>query len=282
MARQFGRLAVVGFNLEDDSRLEIDKLRVNFDVKKDDGTTPNTAVISVYNLNPENRGKIKRSKQVILSAGYRDGGDIRRGISFLGKVNRTTSKREGTEWITTTESGDGLEAFDAVTNKTFAAGTGIQAIFKEFVDDVKETGTQALSEIVNFFQRVAPNNKLVKGLTVSGPTIKAAQQLLEDLNFRYSYQDGALTIIEAAGFTNDSAVVISPRTGLIDRIELTDTGIAFKTLLDSEIKPSRRISVQDTDNDGLYVVNSLNHLGDTHQTGPVSWVTKVSQATPIQ
>lgn len=113
---QFGRRAqlVIGPKFTGSNGLvepplaKIFRTRITFDIEKDDGSNPNKAKISIYNLNEDSRNFIEQDKTaLILQVGYGDN----LSVLFFGDLakNGVTNKRVGPDIITTLEAGDSEE-----------------------------------------------------------------------------------------------------------------------------------------------------------------------------
>ena len=104
---------------DDDSGLDLSSLRITFDVIKKDEATPNTALISVYNVSRETFNKVaKEFTRVTLSAGYEDN----HSLIFNGTIKQVTFHKENaTDTLMTISAGDGDVAYNySVTNTTLA------------------------------------------------------------------------------------------------------------------------------------------------------------------
>jgi hypothetical protein len=96
--------------------LRVEKHRCAFRVEKTNKPEPNKAALQIWGLSREQRAQIEelrpkagaaRGVPVLIEAGYKSTG---LGQIYLGDLGTAYSKREGAEWITTIESGDGQAA----------------------------------------------------------------------------------------------------------------------------------------------------------------------------
>ena len=78
-------------------------MKVVFRCEKSTKTAPNKAEFTIYNLSKESRVKITKNDALILEAGY--SGNIK--TIYSGQVRWARTAREGPNWVTVIEVGDG-------------------------------------------------------------------------------------------------------------------------------------------------------------------------------
>ena len=97
-------------------------------------------------------------------------------------------------------------------------------------------------------------------------------------------QDGTLLIIGQSGTTNTNAVLLTPDTGMIGTpMPIEDTvnslevgeirrGWKVKSLLQGDINPADIIAIESRFVNGQFVIESVEHKGDTHSN---EWFSEV-------
>lgn len=273
--------------------LLVENLRVKFEVAKTIESAPNEAIVKIYNLHPDNEAKVKNEfDELIINAGYEDAMQL----VFRGNIKHVYRYREGNDYITEIEAGDGDKDFrKAVMNETLAAGTTTTQLVDRAVDTFKGLGNTTKGHVqVNDRSRI-------RGKVISGNTRDILHDVARESGANWSIQDGQLVIVSANGVLPGSAIVIRADTGMLGAPEINDKGIAVKCLLNPQIKvngaikldnngiKAKRIKAQALatkrekeetkqkdpvrlDPDGVYKVLKLTHRGDTRGQ---DWLTEV-------
>lgn len=238
---------------------EITDLRVRFKVKKNGGTEPNTAEVTITNLNIPIQ---KKGVKFILQAGYEDV-----GISqlFIGDVRTADRVRDGADWNTTLKSGDGERAFrHARVNESFAPGVKIPDVVKTVA------GKLGLS-LGNLDQKI-PNitGQFNQGYVAHGPASVELGKALAAAGYQYSIQDEQLQILKADEGTALMIPDLSPQSGLIGSPEFGTPEkkgakplLKVRCLLNGNIKLKCQVFVRSSRHNGPVRVEHLEHTGDT-------------------
>lgn len=212
-------------------------LRMQFEVIKTLRSKLNTALIRVFNLSPDNIGKIKGEFQdVLLKVGYEDAiSDL-----FRGQIRHVATYKDGTDWITEIDAADGdKDAQNATVNITLAAGT---------------TTTQAIQKIAGAFKAtsvghiVIKERKRLRGRVLCGLATDLLDDFAIDNDAHWSFQDGRLDIVRADSTLPTEAIVISAATGMLGAPEVDDKGIKVKCLLNPRLRCNGKIRI---DNAGV-------------------------------
>lgn len=233
-----------------------EKLRFDFDVEKTPIRKPNTCTLKITNLNSDSRAFVEKGMKLILAAGY----EQTSGNIFTGDVKRFEHRREGVDWITELEAGDGHKAItESYLNTTLAPGAKPEQILGKIKKamkgaDVSEGFTAAVSDIA----------QKTSGYTMDGNAGAELDQLLAGSGKQWSVQDGVLQIVESDGATDEPVVVLSPSSGLISVRKLEDGGLEVVGLIQHDIRPKRRVKVETEEISGVFVCQSVKHRGDTH------------------
>lgn len=264
--------------------LLIENLRIQFEIAKTVESSPNVAIIRIYNLASINEEKIKNEfDEIWLNAGY-DGAML---LIFRGNIKHVYRYREKNDYITEIEAADGDKDFrNAIMNETLAAGTTNAQIVDRAVKSFKSNGGTIKGHVqINDRARL-------RGKVVSGNTRNVLSDIAKESGANWSIQDGQLIIVKVSGVLPDEAIVITSETGMLNAPEVNDKGIAVKCLLNPQLRvngairldnkgiKAKRVQAQALatkrekeetkpkepvrpDPDGIYKVLKLTHKGDT-------------------
>lgn len=286
----------------------VENLRIKFEVAKTIESAPNVAIIKVYNLHPDNEAKIKNEfDEVLLNAGY----DGAMRLVFRGNIKHVYRYRDGNDYITEIEAGDGDKDFSkAVINETLAAGTTTGQLVDRAIGTFRGVGGTTKGHI-----QVIDRARL-RGKVVSGNTRDVLHDVARESGANWSIQDGQLVIVSTNDVLPGEAIVIRADTGMLGAPEINDKGIAVKCLLNSQIRVNGAIQLdnnsikakrqqaqtlatkrekQETnpplgreneqlvrlDPDGVYKVLKLTHKGDNRGTDWVSEIECIGLDQPI-
>jgi hypothetical protein len=257
--------------------------RVQFEIAKVNGRSPNTAMIKIYNLSQDNEGKIRGEfDDVLVTAGY-DGTAV---LVFRGNIRHADAYGEPPNRILQIDAADGDHDFrKATVNFSLASGT---------------TTNHAIDHVVAQLSNTTKGTVRVKDQTRSRGRVFCgmARDVLDDIaaenDAHWSIQDGALQIIPVDETLPTEAIVISAETGMISAPVRDDKGIKVKCLLNPRVKVGGKIWLNNnnfkesvrqaratlpgaktpkkhkaegklarTDPDGVYKVYRVDHKGDT-------------------
>jgi hypothetical protein len=220
--------------------LMVENLRIAFEVTKTVEAAPNIAVIKIYNLHPDNEAKIKNEyEEVLLNAGYEGAMQL----VFRGNIRHVYRYREGNDYITEIEAGDGDKDFrTAVMNETLAAGT---------------TNSQLVNRAVGTFNGVGGTTKghvqvddraRLRGKVISGNTRDVLNDVSRESGANWSIQDGQLTIVSTNDVLPGQATLIRADTGMLGAPEINDKGIVVRCLMNPMIRVNGALQL---DNNGI-------------------------------
>lgn len=263
--KQFGR--VLEFKIGNRKEcIIINNLRVTFSIKKTLSSEPNTAEISVYNLNNSNRNLIT-SKQyhfLELSVCYKE--DVLRLI-FCGDILTVENKLTGQDIITTMRCGDGHRAY---TEKT---------IIKTMQKGQKDS--DFLNEAVSSFgvqkgEINLPNDRILpRGKVMMCDTREVMHKIAINNNADWSIQDDQLVVIpKNKALANSEGWVISKTTGMIGSPKKSNEGLEITTLCNPHYRIGSLVRVDSvlTEYNGDYKIKSIEHNGDLYGT---NWHSKL-------
>lgn len=246
-------------------------LKMVFNIEKTRGSDPNKAKLSIWNLSAASRAKLQEKNcDVVIEAGYVDYVNQ----IFKGTMDFATNTREGTDWITTLEVGDGSkETKQSRINESFKAGTSAGQVLKKAAESLGlDTGN--LLDVVNGDGARSLLKQWVSGKVVSGKSSDVLDDISKSLGLDWSIQDRKLQFIDKgirkAGesqtvvTTKDPAVPLKPSKGLIGSPEVGEDGIVkARSLLNGELFPNRKIDLESLLIKGAYRIEKVVHDGDT-------------------
>lgn len=222
--------------------IEIDQLRVTFNIVRTATREPDTCEFTITNANETTRGAFAvKPVCARLEAGYGD--DLR--TLFIGDLIYASSRLDGKEWITTAQLGDGMRAFrNARIAQTFKAGvTVIEAL-------------EALAAKLNFTlpanvkRDASLRSQFAAGLSLAGSAQEQLQRMLAPFGYDWTVQNGRLVLLKSAEATATNAIQVDASTGLIGSPETgapsKDQKIpitTFQVLLNEQIMPGRLVEL---------------------------------------
>lgn len=249
----------------------VEGLRVQFRVEKNLASEPNTCDVTITNLAERTRGEVQdRPLYVRVDAGY--DGELQR--LFTGDLRWSNSVRNGADWETTLQLGDGARAFAfGRVNRSFRGGVTARTAVVEAAD--------ALGLTVKLSARAEAElqSQFAGGLSLIGLARDTLDQVLTPFGMSWSIQDGRLQILLADEARPEAPVLISQDTGMIGSPEFgaPETKgkkpiLKFKTLLHPELTPGTLVSVQSATINGRFRCERVAHMGDSRGR---EWYTEV-------
>jgi len=258
--------------------LDLEGLKILFEVKKTDSQTPNTAMIKVYNLNTATVKQIQDEfTRVVLQAGY----DSNYGVIFDGQIKATRKGKEnGTDTFVEISASDGDVAYNyAIVNQTLTAGA-TQA------DQIQIASiTMQQQGVSQGFVAETESASLPRGKVMYGQSREYLRKSTQRTESSWSIQDGKFQVVKNEGFLSGQAVVLNSKSGLVGTPEQTEGGIKARCLLNPLLRIGARVKIAESDiqtatlpntdpyappneqpeitKDGLYKILSIDFLGDT-------------------
>ena len=274
---------------------EFSGLRVSFDIEKTSDSSSNKAKISAYNLSEKSRFYLDKVKQafVILEVGYGERDTIiqdkktgllktvsepARDILFCGNITKSISQKQGPDWITIIESGDGDIAInETVVNKSYGPKTSFKTIVQDIINQMKDTGKVVSGAIKSIKEDIAQN-----GMSITGPAVKVLDDLLEKQGLQMSIQNNEIQIIPKGGKTLASAILLTPSCVLIGVPIKREggTGIEFQALIQTtKLNPGQQVKIESWNSqiNGFFNIVKSNYQGDTHDN---PWYIKCEATIP--
>ena len=271
--------------------IQVQNLRVSFNVKKTSTSDFNTASIQIYNLNAETRQKINAielGNLVTVKAGYIE---EKQEVLFVGNTVLTTIAIERPNAITKIEAQDGKTAMNQLKfSISYQAGSFGVKILKDILSrtaiDTKHIDWTKIHD-----------KQYKNGFCFQGDAKVLLTNVCNYLGAIWSIQNNQMKITPTTGSDTAKIVYLTPETGLIgspeklkdDAIALYGTqnkkkntikavgatgkkyrksiggGYKFKCLLQPFIEPGSVIQVKSEEIDNVkFRVVEVEHVGDTH------------------
>lgn len=260
------------FAQDEANAVQINNLRVAFQIEKTLRRTPNKCRIQVTNLASQTRAEFKKKPLYArLEVGY--DGQLER--IFAGDVHHAPSTREGADWTTQIEVLDGLRAlrFGRISKSLKSGATALNAVRVT----AKELGlTLRLSSAV----QAELGAQFSSGVSMQGSAADVMSRLLEPYGVNWSIQDGRLQVLlDSEVNSTTTEVLISQDTGMIGSPEYGDPPergkpptLKVKVLIYPSIQPGGAIRIDAREVKGRFKVLAVSHHGDTHGA---DWETEI-------
>lgn len=229
-----------------------------------------TCTIRVYNASPDTRAKLERKNAyVVLEAGYNN--DV--GIVFVGTVQRSFSRKEGTEIVTELQCKDSnVQLKTSRVSFSWPTGTKYSTIFKDVANAMKEQGVATgfiETSAKNLPSLPSPEETVAKGgYSYQGMTAGLLDKLCSQFSYTWYITLNELYIHPRTfnKFTvqydigNDLIKSIEPEQETQQEIPSIETPSRFKlvTFLDHRIKVGQLINITQGKNKGKYKVVSID------------------------
>lgn len=266
-----------GFAAELPNALRIEGLRVSFKIHKSNKPHPNTSEIAITNLSRASRGDIQgKGLRVILQAGYADNV----GQIFSGDVRVADHVRQGSDWITKLQLGDGERAYQwARATKSYAAGVQVREVIRQTIAMLELDPGNSAEKLAGI------SGQFLHGYAQHGRASAELTRLLESRGYDWSIQDGRVEILGPEETLNGTVPRISQSSGLIgspehgtDKKRAGAGALKVKSLLRPDLRPGSKFEVQAEGIRGLLRVERLVHSGDTHSN---DWFSEI-EAVPTR
>jgi hypothetical protein len=264
----YERTASLDIGPEGGTGVHITGVRIGFRVQKTATRSINSANIDIFNLSQTTREQIANTDNiVVVNAGYVEGSGEE--IVFRGDIDRFVHKHSPPDKIFNIEAGDG----ERVLRQTriavsFIGGTYAQEVLDEIVDQLPGIAVREY----DFGYEV----EFANGWSFVGPAADGLDKIARSLEAAWSLQNNEIQIVDIQGNNQTEAIHLSPTTGLIGSPEKLDDlenqleekkrppGFRVQTLLMPKIEPRGIVSIESSEITGLFTVESVEHIGDTH------------------
>jgi hypothetical protein len=259
--------------------LRVDGHRLHFHVEKSLKPEPNTCTLQVWNLSRAQRAQIEelrpkkgdtRGIPILIEAGYKDKGPQQ---IWLGDVRTISTERDGGDWITTLESGDGEKAGqNARINVSFGPGTTPDTALRAIV---KALGVDAgnVPVVLAKLRAAGVGQLFPKRAVLSGSAADHMTNFCRSAGLEWSIQDGAIQILDVGKTAAGFAVRLSPSTGLVGTPSVDPDGkLSCVSLIQPGLRPGSLLVLESATVHGNYRIERAVWDGDTHDT---AWYTEI-------
>lgn len=266
--KQFGRK--LSFQVIDKNGvgLDLSEFRVKFKTIQSDTQTPNTLVATIYNLKDDTSNRIGGEfTNVLLQAGYQE---ANYGVIFSGNIKWIErGKEKNTDKYLRIWAADGEQAYNfTVCNRALAAGTTAKDVMDYLTGEMAKNGVTKAGDVDHFVGLIPPvaasRGKVLMGMARDHLTDWSTKN-----GFRWSTQNGQLTLVPIGGYRPGEAVVLSSTTGLVGMPRADQGGVQARCLLNPLIRIGGLIELAHDD------INTLT----TNQTGLKYNDVQISAAT---
>lgn len=269
---QPGKAGASTFFGQEPNALIVTDMRVEFEVKRTIGKTPNPATIKISNLSDDSRSRFNRMPvYVILRAGH-DG--VLKPL-FEGNVSHSISELKSTDWETKAQVVDGGRAY-AHSEFTRAYAPPVRAL--QVLSDAAAAMGMSLPPEAE--QSAELRQALSAGVSVHGPTRDTLSKILAPYGFNWSVQNGRLQILKQGALNKRRAWIIDEDAGMIGSPDSTMphkpgkvAEVKIECLLFPEIVPGDAIQLTSRSFvKATFRVQDVHHRGDTHGN---EWLTSL-------
>lgn len=284
------------FNEQGDKSLEVtssehepNALRVDFRIERPGYRDIYYGEIRIFNLAPEYENAIiEEGYTVILEAGYRDGAY---GVIFKGNVFQVLWDRQDVvNTVLTLNCIDGL----LISANNFISMTVEQRSYQQDIIRKMAIASRQMIRIGRIDDQVEAK-QLPRGKVYFGEPKNYLQEYAQDNRCQYYVSDGEAQVSKIDSsltyLSEDEAFVINAENGLVGAPQQTHDAVIFRCLLNPNLmikNPPMLVKLDQTlirqekirrgvlqtrlDEDGLYRIAGITHIGDTRGT---EWYTDV-------
>ncbi len=286
---------------QDNEALNVSDLHCTFEVHKKRSQGGFYAVCRIYNLNTDTEDKlVMEGDRLIIEAGYiaqtstqetaEDGTtvttsqDLQYGKIFDGKIVWPSRSRDsGVDYVLTLMAVDGDQPLNLnFISKTVNRGLNSRRIIETVANDSEEkTPINAVSDGLS-------EQELPRGKVFFGKPYNYVQDVCRGNAASFYIEDGSLNVTRLQDVQKDEAIVVTPETGLIGTPQQIQMGVSFRLLLNPAVHLDTMIQIKGVqvneatatpnqqqaplDDDWIYQVCELTHIGDTRGN---DWYTEV-------
>ena len=255
--RQYPRRVRVEIEDSDRAALIVEEMRVVFDLRSENQSSPTPSTIKIYNLGKASASHIAEPGQVVrLYAGY---GDISDSDALaVSKILRVLHERSGLDRITTIVlDGSDSATRGAVISLEIPGTVGLREVVESVVE---EMGLGVDQEALN----AVPDEELEEGYSFNGAAKTALTKLLEPRGLTSYVVDGVVYFARPGQSFVRADFLLTERTGMIGSPSATENeGARAKMALNGSIVLDQLVEIRSEALDGLFKVTSVAHLGDT-------------------
>jgi hypothetical protein len=252
-----------------------DTYRIQFSITKSIDPEENSAEIVITNRQIDSL--ISNKSVVKLYAGYALSGGEK--LLFRGDVINVEHIIEGPDVHTVLTCKEGVVALREDVSLSYGEGTDIKKVLIDLAKKVQEAHklSKSLDPDMETFHFLSINTANVianSGYSYIGEPKPALDELCQALGLQWSMQNGKLQFIPRNGYTKVETFVLSPDSGLVGSVtpiesnkkgeERVVKGYKAQSLLFPEILPGDPVKFESKYKTGVFRVQEIEHVGDTH------------------
>ena len=215
--------------------LTVEDLHVVINMQTTDTTKPYIASIKIYNLAYENYLKIQKGTAIKIDAGYKDN----HSVIFDGKVHASRYGRINTvDTFTDIRCIAGAEFTKEFLNTTIKKDS-------KFTDVAEFVGKSTTYEMNNNVKTIS-ETRLIKSKTILNYPGLELSYFSKANNVFFIYRASSKTIdfVDLQSSFTLSPIILTPKTGLIGRPEITLEGIKGRSLLNKDITIGSTLKIE--------------------------------------
>jgi hypothetical protein len=286
MALYWKRFVKVTFGKRGDVGVAIEGLSIDFEVVKSDTSEVNTATIDIKNLNKTSRGILDNSTDLFVSIEVAYGSDKNYELLFQGDIITAVSIRQGVDWNTKIQAGDGHYDLKYVSyRKTFKNGYNSDLILSDIASGFRSIKLGDVAQL--------KGEKLIGSTTFSKKASDAIDQIVRQQGLTWFVDNEILRILSPSlVYDSSNALLLTPETGLLGspfaenmtipnwkrqtdestgkpekEISLTRqiSGLKFEALLNPLCSPGRGVEIKCKSVSGQYKIKKAAFRGSTRE-----------------
>jgi hypothetical protein len=240
-------------------------LRVQFKIVRALKKDPNTGEIIIYNLNKDNRVRLQEKNiPTTVEAGYVD------NVSqiFGGVLQFGSNVKQGTDWVTTIQTGDGGDIYKKARINTSLKGPTSMGELLNIAGEALGLKPGNLQEKVRDGSLRAELQEIVGGRVLSGSAEKVFSRIAKAMGYGWSIQNGQIQLLGPRETIDNRATVLKVvdgvTTGLIGSPEPGEKGVVkARALLQPDLVPGRKVQIISKEVNGFFRAEKVIFTGDT-------------------
>lgn len=250
-------------------------LAIEFDILRTTDRASNKATIGIWNLKEANRTILQeKGLEMVLQAGY-----VEEIVElFKGDIDKTTIRRDATDWVITLETLDGgKQSKSARINQSLRGPQSVGQVLKKAAEAMGlDTGN--LDEQVSANGARSVLKQFVSSVVLSGKAEDVLDEVASSLGLNFSVQSKKLQFLAKSGTqsaraTGEPPVQLNSTSGLIGSPSLGEKGtVKALSLLNGRVGPGRRVTLESAVVNGTFIAQKVQHKG---QTWGADWTTSL-------
>lgn len=246
------------FNKENLDGFDPSGLDIEFTIERTLKPEPNTCNIVVYNLNEDSRKLLSGAKKLTikLEAGYQGG----TSLLYLGEVRAAWTSRNGPDFLTHLESGDGeKEVQKSRINASYGAKVPMYAAVSAIV---KALGVGAGNSTTISSLLASKGIANIGGGALTGSAAQRLTDICRSAQLEWSIQHGNIQILDIGQTISKQAIQVSADTGMIESPTVDCDGVlSFSTLIIPGMNPGVLVNMNSLFVNGGYRVERCKWHG---------------------